>query len=129
MGVARVAQQNRAWGEEEEEAFLQVSYLRRRIRCAGVIAFWTEAGRPAGGVKWVVRWPGHKEEEAVGQGGGGGQGGERGGLDRKDKLQGHCLERTILDDVISYRISVFCFEFVHSHKYSLHTWQLNQLYV
>ena len=50
MAVARVAQQNRAWGrgEEEEKAYLstEVSYLRRRISCASVIAFGQKlAGR------------------------------------------------------------------------------------
>ena len=43
MAEARVAMQNRAWGrgEEEEKAFLstEVSYLRRRISSANVIAF------------------------------------------------------------------------------------------
>ena len=52
MAEARVAQQNRAWGrgEEEEKAYMstEVSYLRRRISCANVIAFGQRlAGRMA----------------------------------------------------------------------------------
>ena len=52
IAEARVAQQNRAWGrgEKEEKAHMstEVSYIRRRVSCANVIAFGQRlAGRMA----------------------------------------------------------------------------------
>ena len=51
----------------------------------------------------MARWPpGHQQEEAVGQGGGGSQEGERGDLDGKDFFQGYHREGKVLDEVIFF---------------------------
>ena len=97
MAEARVAMQNHAWGrgKEEEKAYLstEVSYLRRRISLANVIAFGlTLAGKmvQVGGQATGRRDWGREEEmarrerEAAGE----------------DIFQGHCEEGTVLAEVL-----------------------------
>ena len=97
MAEARVAMQNRAWcqGKKEEKAYLstEVSYLRRRISLANIIAFAQRlAGRmvQVGGQATGRRDWGKEEEmarrerEAAGE----------------DIFQGHCEEGTVLAEVL-----------------------------
>ena len=91
-----------------------MSYLRRRISCASVIAFgqklagrMSQVGGQAASQATGRREQWGREEEAARR--------EREAARlEKDRLQGHCSESTILDEVISYRI--FCSEFTHPQK-------------